>query len=128
MRASSSPHHQDVAGSAADDLRADRPEHEALDAALVAPSDDEQVGVELARGLDQLFGRVSHRCQIAGAYVPAEEALSKLEPFLLDIANLPDKPSENELRGIRERLQKKEMIASLQISSSPHATAAFQNP
>ncbi len=60
--------------------------------------------------------------------LPAEEALSKLEPFLLDIANLPDKPSENELRGIRERLQKKEMIASLQISSSPHATATFQNP
>jgi hypothetical protein len=51
--------------------------------------------------------------------LPAEEALSNLEPFLLDIANLPDNPSVNELGGIRERLQRKELIASLQISSAP---------
>jgi hypothetical protein len=51
--------------------------------------------------------------------LPAEEALSSLEPFLLDIANLPDKPSSGELGAIRERLQRKELIASLQISSAP---------
>ena len=51
--------------------------------------------------------------------LPAEEALNSLEPFLLDIANLPDKPSSGELGGIRERLQRKELIASLQISSTP---------
>ena len=50
--------------------------------------------------------------------LPAEEALSSLEPFLIDIANLPDKPSSGELGGIRERLQRKELIASLQISSA----------
>ena len=50
--------------------------------------------------------------------LPAEEALSSLEPFLLDIANLPDKPAPSELGGIRERLQRKELIASLQISSA----------
>ena len=43
--------------------------------------------------------------------------LSSLEPFLIDIANLPDKPSSGELGGIRERLQRKELIAALQISS-----------
>jgi len=50
--------------------------------------------------------------------LPAEEALSSLEPFLIDIANLPDNPSSGELGGIRERLQRKELIASLQISSA----------
>ncbi len=56
--------------------------------------------------------------------LPAEEALSALEPFLLDIANLPDKPSRGELGEISERLRRKEMIAALQISSTP----TYQNP
>src|SRR5215510_692186 len=60
--------------------------------------------------------------------LPAEEALSNLEPFLLDIANLPEKPSPEELRGIRERLQRKELIASLQISSARPSAPTYQNP
>jgi hypothetical protein len=56
--------------------------------------------------------------------LPAEEALSSLEPFLLDIANLPDKPSPDELSGISERLRRKELIASLQIASAH----TYQNP
>jgi hypothetical protein len=58
--------------------------------------------------------------------LPAEEALSGLEPFLLDIANLPDKPSSSELGGIRERLQRKELIASLQISSAQPSALAYK--
>jgi hypothetical protein len=60
--------------------------------------------------------------------LPAEEALSSLEPFLLDIANLPDKPSPGELGGIRERLRRKELIASLQISSARPSAPTYQNP
>lgn len=60
--------------------------------------------------------------------LPSKEALSNLEPFLLDIANLPDKPSPDELRGIRDRLQRKELIASLQISSARPSTPEYQNP
>jgi hypothetical protein len=60
--------------------------------------------------------------------LPAEEALSSLEPFLLDIANLPDKPSPGELGAIRERLQRKELIASLQISSAPPSAPTYQIP
>jgi hypothetical protein len=60
--------------------------------------------------------------------LPAEEALSSLEPFLLDIANLPDKPSPGELGAIRERLQRKELIASLQISSAQPSAPTYQIP
>jgi hypothetical protein len=60
--------------------------------------------------------------------LPAEEALGSLEPFLLDIANLPDKPSSGELGGIRERLQRKELIASLQISSAQPSAPAYKIP
>ncbi len=60
--------------------------------------------------------------------LPTEEALGDLEPFLLDIANLPDKPSRDELDGIRERLRRKELIASLQISSAQPAALTYQNP
>jgi hypothetical protein len=60
--------------------------------------------------------------------LPAEEALGGLEPFLLDIANLPDKPTSGELGGIRERLQRKELIASLQISSAQPSAPAYKIP
>jgi hypothetical protein len=60
--------------------------------------------------------------------LPAEEALSSLEPFLLDIANLPNNPSSGELGGIRERLRRKELIASLQISSAQPSGPAYKIP
>jgi hypothetical protein len=60
--------------------------------------------------------------------LPVEEALSSLEPFLLDISNLPDKPSSSELGGIRERLQRKELIASLQISSAQPSAPTYRIP
>jgi len=47
--------------------------------------------------------------------LPVEEALNSLEPLLLDIANLPAKASRGEVRTIRERIQKQELIATLQI-------------
>jgi len=57
--------------------------------------------------------------------LPVEELLGSLEPFLLDIANLPDKPSNNELRSIKERMQKKEIVSALQIYSAPTLSQAF---
>jgi hypothetical protein len=45
---------------------------------------------------------------------PAKTLLSNLEPFLIDIANLEDKTTSNDLRVIKERVQKTEIVAALQ--------------
>lgn len=44
-----------------------------------------------------------------------KQVLDSLEPFLLDIANLRDNASRDEVRSIRERMQKKEIIAALHV-------------
>ena len=51
--------------------------------------------------------------------LPAEELLGSLEPLLLDIANLPERPSQEDVRSVKERIQKTEMITTLQIYSAP---------
>jgi hypothetical protein len=45
---------------------------------------------------------------------PTKELLSDLEPFLIDIANLPDKPAADDLRVLKQRVQKTEIVAALQ--------------
>jgi Putative zinc-finger len=44
-----------------------------------------------------------------------KQVLDRIEPFLLDIANLGDQPSREEVRSIKERVQKNEIIAALQV-------------
>jgi hypothetical protein len=50
--------------------------------------------------------------------LPVEEVLGKLEPLLIDIANLPDNAAQEDIRAIRERVQKRQMIAALQLYSA----------
>lgn len=45
---------------------------------------------------------------------PTKTLLSDLEPFLIDIANLPDKPAPDDLRVLKQRVQKTEIVAALQ--------------
>jgi hypothetical protein len=47
--------------------------------------------------------------------LPARQLLSTLEPFLLDISNLNDQPSKEDVRSIKERMKKNEIIAALQV-------------
>lgn len=50
--------------------------------------------------------------------LPLGETLGALEPFLLDIANLPEKTTRAEMSFIKQRIEKKEIIATLQIYST----------
>jgi hypothetical protein len=44
-----------------------------------------------------------------------KQVLDRIEPFLLDIANLSDRPSREEVHSVRERMKQNEIIASLQV-------------
>jgi hypothetical protein len=50
------------------------------------------------------------------------QALDRLEPILLDIANLPDDPAEEDVNSIRERMRKKNIVVLLQASAANAAT------
>jgi hypothetical protein len=58
--------------------------------------------------------------------MPVEDLLGSLEPFLIDIANLPDKPSKDDVLAIKERMHKKEIVSALQIYSAPTLSQVFQ--
>jgi len=47
------------------------------------------------------------------AKFPTKSLLSDLEPLLIDIANLPDQAKPDDVRAIKERVQKTEIVAAL---------------
>jgi hypothetical protein len=55
--------------------------------------------------------------------VQTASLLENLEPILLDIANLPDKPDSKAVRTIRERVDRKNIVPLLQINSAALARA-----
>jgi hypothetical protein len=48
---------------------------------------------------------------------PVAQLLGDLEPYLIDIANLPGRASREEIASIKGRMQKKEIVATLQVYS-----------
>ena len=59
----------------------------------------------------------------ASGDVQISSVLENLEPILLDIANLPDKADEDSVRVIRERIERKNIVALLQVNSTALARA-----
>lgn len=59
----------------------------------------------------------------AAGDVQIASLLESLEPILLDIANLPDKPNEDAVRVIRERVERKNIVALLRVNSTALARA-----
>ena len=47
--------------------------------------------------------------------MPTAEILNKLEPLLLDIANLPGRAKSRDVRSIEQQMEKKEIVATLQV-------------
>jgi hypothetical protein len=56
---------------------------------------------------------------------PMEEVLNHLEPLLLDIANLPQRPTVDDVTPIKERMQKQEIVAKLQLYAMPLTVVAL---
>ena len=54
-----------------------------------------------------------------------EELLNDLEPLLLDIANLPQRPTSDDVLPIKERMQKQEIVAKLQLYATPIVVATL---
>jgi putative zinc finger protein len=44
-----------------------------------------------------------------------KQVLDRIEPFLLEIANMGEKPSTEEVRSIRERVRQNEIVAALEV-------------
>lgn len=59
----------------------------------------------------------------ASGDVQISSLLESLEPILIDIANLPDKPDDDAVRVIRERVERKNIVALLQVNSTALARA-----
>ena len=77
-------------------------------------ADDIDVSYEKALSRRLLNENVILRrdAEMSGKF-PVKTLLSSLEPFLIDIANLPDRTSADDLRVIKDRVQKTEIVAAL---------------
>ncbi|MEA2173173.1 MAG: hypothetical protein QOD00_765 [Blastocatellia bacterium] len=77
------------------------------------------VAHEKQRSQKLLYQNIVLRREAASAgNVPVEKLLSSLEPILIDIANLPDRPVQDDMRSIRERMQRRNIVALLQVNSA----------
>ena len=59
----------------------------------------------------------------ASGDVQISSLLESLEPILIDIANLPARPDKDAVRAIRERVERKNIVALLQVNSTALARA-----
>jgi len=59
----------------------------------------------------------------ASGDVQVSTLLDSLEPILLDIANLPDRPPYKDVSAIKQRVERKNLVALLQVNSTALARA-----
>ena len=59
----------------------------------------------------------------AAGDVQISSLLESLEPILIDISNLPTRPDKDTVRAIRERVERKNIVALLQVNSTALARA-----
>ena len=77
---------------------------------------DEEIDVTYDKALSRrllIENVVLRRDAEMKAKFPTKTLLADLEPFLIDISNLPDHAKPEEVRAIKERVQKTEIVAAL---------------
>ena len=83
---------------------------------LPVSDSDEEIDVSYDKALSRRLlneNVVLRRDAEMKAKFPTKMLLADLEPFLIDIANLPDHASAEDVRIIKERVQKTEIVAAL---------------
>lgn len=79
---------------------------------------DDNLAYERERSKKLLYRNMFLRREAASKGNPRVEGLlDRLEPILIDIANLPDKPAKEEVASIRERVRKKNLVVSLRAAA-----------
>jgi Putative zinc-finger len=91
---------------------------------LNEPGTATEVGYERKRAQQLVYQNMMLRreADVRGD-VQVSSLLESLEPILLDIANLPDQPDEDAVKVIRDRVEKKNIVALLQVNSTALARA-----
>jgi len=80
------------------------------------PDGDDEIDVSYDKALSRRLlneNVVLRRDAEMKAKFPTKTLLTDLEPFLIDIANLPDRAKAEDVRAIKERVQKTEIVAAL---------------
>lgn len=91
---------------------------------LNEPGAANEVGYERKRAKQLVYQNMMLRREAdAAGDVQISSLLENLEPILIDIANLPDKPDDDAVRVIRERVERKNIVALLRVNSNVLARA-----
>lgn len=91
---------------------------------LNEPGSAEEIAYERKRAQQLVYQNMMLRREAgASGDVQTESLLESLEPILLDIANLPDKPDKDTVRVIRERVERKNIVPLLRVNSMALARA-----
>src|SRR5689334_6786634 len=91
---------------------------------LDEPTAAEEVGYERKRAKQLVYQNMLLKREAdAAGDAQISSLLENLEPILIDIANLPDRPDENTVRAIRERVERKNIVGLLRVNSTALARA-----
>ena len=86
---------------------------------LNEPGAANEVKYERERAKQLVFQNMMLRREAdAAGDVQTSSLLENLEPILIDISNLPDRPNRDAVRTIRERVQRKNIVPQLRVNSA----------
>jgi hypothetical protein len=83
-----------------------------------------EIGYERQRAQQLVYQNIMLRREAdTTGDVQVATLLESLEPILLDIANLPQHPEDADIRAIQQRVERKNIVALLQVNSTALARA-----
>ena len=95
-----------------------------------ASTDDDDAVAEVAFDSQQSRELLDQNTLLRGAAktkknLVASQLLGDIEPYLIDIASLGDKPSRDDVREIQQRLEQREIVDDLSLYSMNRPTQGF---